>query len=53
MNAYFVVYLNGFNVGKFVVSGRTEDQAKEKALDYINLPESAILTVKLIANYAE
>lgn len=53
MNAYLIVYLNQFAVGKCVVSARTEDQAKDKALDYLSLSESCILAVKLIAQFAE
>lgn len=53
MNAYFVVYMNDFAVGKVVVSALNEDQAKEKALDWLRLPESNILAVKLIAIFAE
>lgn len=53
MNAYFVAYMRDFTVGKIVVSGLNEDQAKEKALDWLQLPESNILTVKLIAPFAE
>lgn len=53
MYAYLVVWLNGFTVGKIVVSARTEDQAKDKALDYTQLTDSCIIAVKLIAPFAE
>lgn len=50
MQAYLCIYLDGFNVGKIVVTGLTEDQALDNAAAYVG-NKSDIVALKLIANY--
>lgn len=50
MQAYLCIYLNGFNVGKIVVTGLTEDQAMDNAVEFVG-NKSDIVALKLIGNY--